>query len=337
MRTTATNRKIRTILTGIRNKTIIPRPDFQRRLVWTTKDKRRFIDTILRGYPFPEIYIASGEVNTDTGEGTELLVDGQQRVTTLYQYFTASLELDLGRDIPAYSKLTEVEKTSFLEYEVVVRDLGKMDVEEIKAVFERINATKYSLNDMEIHNARFGGEFKTFAEEVSQHNFFENHRVFSATEIRRMGDVAYTLTFVITIMSTYFNRDDELETFLANYNDQFEQKEDIRKEILEVFDFVEKCSFDNKSRVWKRSDLLTLLVEVHRALFRDRLSITPDKVGEKLKQFYSLVDRHNSLGEEVTVVTDVIEYARAAFQATNDRMNRIRRGTIIANLIKETI
>ena len=81
MKTSATNKRIRELITGIRNKTMIPRPEFQRRLVWTTKDKRRFLDSVLRGFPFPEIYTAAGAIDPDTGDGTELLVDGQQRVT----------------------------------------------------------------------------------------------------------------------------------------------------------------------------------------------------------------------------------------------------------------
>jgi uncharacterized protein with ParB-like and HNH nuclease domain len=61
--------------------------------VWTNKDKVRFLETVLNEYPFPEIYIAAGDVDLETGKGTELLVDGQQRITTLYQYFNGSDEL----------------------------------------------------------------------------------------------------------------------------------------------------------------------------------------------------------------------------------------------------
>jgi len=41
--TSATNRRLRVLLTAIRDRTLIPRPEFQRRLVWTTKDKVRFL------------------------------------------------------------------------------------------------------------------------------------------------------------------------------------------------------------------------------------------------------------------------------------------------------
>lgn len=146
MRTTATNRKLRLLLTGIKNKTLLPRPEFQRRLVWSNKHKLAFLQTALMEYPFPEIYIASGEVNSETGEGTEMLVDGQQRITTLYQYFTGSDELVLTHDMMPYTKLDEEKKRAFLEYDVVVRDLGIMGISEIKQVFLRINSTNYAVN-----------------------------------------------------------------------------------------------------------------------------------------------------------------------------------------------
>ena len=117
--------------------------------------------TVLEGYPFPEIYIAAGEVDPATGEGKEMLVDGQQRLTTLKQYFEASPDLRLSKEVIPYSQLPEGKQVDFLEYQVVVRDLGKIDIAEIIKVFERINSTSYALNAMEIHNARFDGEIKT--------------------------------------------------------------------------------------------------------------------------------------------------------------------------------
>ncbi len=196
----------------------------------------------MASYPFPEIYIAAGSVDPQTGEGTEWLVDGQQRISTLYQYFEGSDELKIGRDFRRYAELTKEEQINFLEYDVVVRDLGNMSIDEIKEIFKKINATSYSLNAMEVHNSRFDGEFKKFAEEISQHSFFNRHRIFSANEIRRMRDISYVLIYIITIMSTYFNREDELETYLSQYNDEFLEKDKLRGEINAVFQFIDECN-----------------------------------------------------------------------------------------------
>ncbi|HYT37788.1 MAG TPA: DUF262 domain-containing protein [Ktedonobacteraceae bacterium] len=298
----------------------------------------------MASYPFPEIYIAAGSVDPQTGEGTEWLVDGQQRISTLYQYFEGSDELKIGRDFRRYAELTKEEQINFLEYDVVVRDLGNMSIDEIKEIFKKINATSYSLNAMEVHNSRFDGEFKKFAEEISQHSFFNRHRIFSANEIRRMRDISYVLIYIITIMSTYFNREDELETYLSQYNDEFLEKDKLRGEINAVFQFIDECNFDERSRVWKKSDLLTLLVEMYRLnplIVVDKMKLSPHLVGERLKRFYSLVDIHANddhvkLEGLLIDLKDISDYSKAASQATNDRGSRIRRGEIIHRVILDS-
>jgi Protein of unknown function DUF262 len=325
MKTSATNRKIRVLLSAIRGGSLVPRPEFQRRLVWSSKHKSAFIETVLMGYPFPEIYIAAGEVDPDSGEGIEMLVDGQQRITTLNQYLVGSDDLRLGSDVRPYARLSDDEKLAFLEYEVVVRDLGKKSLEEIRQVFQRINSTKYSLNAMEIHNARFDGEFKKFGENLATHSFFENNHVFHTTEVRRMGDISFCLIFVITIMSSYFNRDSELETYLEKYNDEFEIADEISRQIERVFWFLEQCGLPPNSRAWKKADLLTLLVETHRALVKESKVLDPKGIRVKLEDFYTKVDQAVDGDEETR---GFAEYHRAAIQATNDRSSRITRGRI---------
>ena len=329
MRTSGTNRKVRVLLNAIKDGTLIPRPEFQRRLVWTNKHKQEFVKTVLMEYPFPEIYIAAGEVNPDTSEGNEMLVDGQQRITTLYQYFTGSPDLRLG-DVRPYSKLNSNEKVNFLEYEVVVRDLGKKSIEEIREVFTRINSTKYSLNAMEIHNARFDGAFKEFAEEITQHQFFEDHMVFRTNDIRRMGDMVFCLAVIITVLSTYFHRDNELEDYLEKYNDEFPHADETRKELSSTFNFIDKCEIPNTCRAWKKADLFTLLVEVYRVLFRDKIKLSLKEVGKRLNEFYKLVDKAGTMADENE---EISRYYKASLQATNDRSSRIARGQVLRKVL----
>jgi len=329
MRTTATNRRLHVLLTAIREGTLVPRPEFQRRLVWSNKHKIAFLQTVLMEYPFPEVYIAAGELNPETGDATEMLVDGQQRLSTLHQYFVGSEELRLGDDVPRYAELPQEKKLRFLEYDVVIRDLGNLSIPDIKEVFKRINSTDYALNAMEVHNARFEGAFKKFGEEIADHEFFERHRIFSTTDIKRMQDLRLVLIIVITIMSTYFNRDDELESYLERYNDEFEQAEEIRTQLTSAFAFIEGCGFSPRNRVWKKADIFTLVVELQRAIYHNRLDLDPKNVGSGLSAFYDEVDRSQGASDDAFVA----DYYKAALQATNDRGSRITRGKIIAGLL----
>lgn len=333
MNTTATNVKLRKLLTGIKNDTLIPRPDFQRRLVWSQKHKNAFIRTVIEGFPFPEIYIAAGEVNEETGEGKEILVDGQQRITTLYQYFSDSDLLKLEVDIPLYKDLEN--KTEFLEYEVVVRDLGKMEIEEIKEIFLRINSTNYSLNPMEINNARFDGVIKKFAEEIAQHDFFSENKIFTGSELRRMGDTKFVLAVLITLVSNYFNRDNELESYLSKYNDEFPNSEELSANLIEIFKIIDQLNFDIKHRVWKKADLFSLIIELYKAVFKQRLKIDQTKLKKNLELFYEKVDSFNPEG--LNNESSVIVYVSASRSGTNDRSARVSRGEVISGIIESSI
>lgn len=330
MKTSASNRRLRSLLTGIHSGTLIPQPDFQRRLVWSNNDKNEFIKTVLEGYPFPEIYIAAGEINSETGEGVELLVDGQQRITALNEYFRGATSLRLN-DIPSYTDLTPDQKRDFLEYEVVVRDLGNIPIEDIKTIFQKINSTSYGLNAMEIHNARYAGEFKKFGEKISAKDFFEKHRVFTSIEIKRMKDVSYCLTLVSTILSTYFDREQEIEIFLEKYNECFPEAQEIENNLDYIFNFIDELS-ETSNRVTKKADLFTLTVELYYFLFYQGKidTFNRDKCFQLLSNFYSEVEKKGT-----SIVSDANEYYNVVLQGSSNRSNRILRGKKIRNLLEE--
>lgn len=327
MKTSPSSLKIRQLIRGVKDGTLIPRPEFQRRIVWTTEDKVRFVDTLLNVYPFPEIYLANGVTNVETGEGTQLIVDGQQRVTTIAQYFDGVLVLP--QSIRPYSMLTKEEKDEFLNYDVAVRDLGIISPKDIIEVFKRINATKYSLTSMEINNAVYTGELMRLAEGLTTHTFFEDHRIFTPTDLKRMGDTTFVLQVIITMLAGYFNRDDSFEEFLSAYNDTFEKRQMIVERLTRGFLFIEECGFPVKGRIWKKSDFFTVLVELDRA-FEDGIHLEPTYVLDSLQAFYGQVDLEGLESGNPAVAV----YYKAAVQASNDKGNRIRRGDIVSDILR---
>jgi len=334
MKTSPTNKKVRELISMVKEGKLVPRPEFQRRLVWSREDKNHFLDSVLRGYPFPEVYFADGEVNLETGEGTQLLVDGLQRVSTLIQYFEDSPDLKLTT-VPSYRALDESEKKAFLQYDVTVRDLGPITKEEVIDVFRRLNATKYSLLDIEINNAVYAGALKSFCERMALSPFFVDRDIFNATDYKRMGDLRYLVSIVGTLLIGYFNRDDSFEQILDRYNDEFPLAEEIEERLTKVFEFIDECGFPKKSRVWKKADLFTMIIELDSCFFVGH-KLQPGEVVDRVSEFYEIVD----LDPGVNRITQT--YYKAALQASNDRINRLRRGVVMFNILanntpKETI
>ena len=328
MRTAPANKKIREIITMVKENKLVPKPEFQRRLIWTHKDRDRFIDTILKGFPFPEIYVADGKVDLESGEGTQLLVDGQQRVTTILDYFNASSNLRL-LTVPPYKDLSETEKTAFLQYDVAVRDLGSASLNDIIEVFSRINATKYSLLDIEINNAVYSGKLKQYAEHVAELPFFIDNNVFDSQDFKIMGDLRYALLIICTFIRGYFNRDDAFEELLSRYNDDFPLKRKIDHRLMSCLDLLSECGFERSSRVWKKADLFTVVVELDTLLREEQEAPQPLELLERLSNFYNRIESREMEESSIPGI-----YYKASLQATNDRANRLRRAYIISAVIK---
>ncbi len=140
------SREIIDLVTAMRTSRLTLSPYFQRNLVWRDTHKRDFIDTILNGYPFPQIFLARGPIDLDTMQASQCVVDGQQRLNTIRDYVDG--KLDIGGKI--FSDLPPRDREEFLKYEVAVIDFD-LDAGDprLKEVFHRLNRTYYSLSAIE--------------------------------------------------------------------------------------------------------------------------------------------------------------------------------------------
>lgn len=146
LRYRVTSREIGDLLSGLKAGTLIISPYFQRNLVWRDTHKREFIETILEGYPFPQIFLARGPIDLETMRAFTCVVDGQQRLNAIREFAAGNIEVN-GRK---FSQLSSDEKTEFVKYEVPVIDFD-LDVGDarLKDVFKRLNRTFYSLSAIE--------------------------------------------------------------------------------------------------------------------------------------------------------------------------------------------
>jgi len=326
---TASNVRIAELILDVEEGRLEVKPFFQRRLVWTNKDKELLIDTVLKGYPFPEIFIAYKSQGSSL-KRPRWLVDGQQRVSTLQSYYKGSPDI-LHKTITRFAKLSELEQTRFLDYEVAVRDLGTANNEIIREIFRRINSTDYALKSMEVLNAMFSGAYKSYCAGLAGHEFFKRHEAFSAAVQKRMYDVTFCVILVGTLLGGYYRRDERNEEFLERYNDEFPEQDKIQTGLDQVFDFVDSCGFPKKSRIWQLTDLFTVLVELYSALHNQNKKLDPLIVGKQLQRFFEEVDQAYAGSSART--PEVVTYLKAATKATNDKYARIERAQVIARLL----
>lgn len=79
-----TTHDITWFLESDRNKQLDLDPPYQRRSVWTRRDRQFFLDTIFRGYPSPAIFLH--KTVDDNGRPTYHVVDGKQRIQTVLDF-----------------------------------------------------------------------------------------------------------------------------------------------------------------------------------------------------------------------------------------------------------
>ncbi len=279
--------KISDIYQRIKNQTLIPQPEFQRKFVWNRAHKEKFIDTILHGYPFPEIYTAQKGINLETIESQDVVVDGQQRLRTIVQYIDEPQESkEFGKNVKKYKDLTQDEKRDFLKYEVVFRYLGDVKPETILEIFQRINLTQYSLNQVEIENAVYDGEFITAAKEILASVDLSFLSMFSENEKSRMDD----LYFILLIMSTienggYFNRDSEIEKYIIAYNDSYEKYDEVKDYLISAINTVKAMNLEPDTIWYRKSNFFTLLIELNGLNVKFSWDDIPGKDNEKLIEY----------------------------------------------------
>lgn len=295
---------------------LILQPDFQRKFVWTNDHQESFIDTILQGLPFPEIYVCDGEIDVQKMRTTRLVIDGQQRLTTIRNYIDGRT---ITHKIPCYHSLDQTQKTNFLKYQVVMRDLGNINDTTTREIFRRINLTKFKLDDIEIQNAIYDGHFIKTAKYILENIEIVQYGVLRESEFTRMAD----LHFILLVMSTienqgYFAQDKEVELKISENNESYPNKDFMIALLIKSFAIINKLDLPSDSMWFRKSNFFTLIVEIAQNI--DQL---PNDLNfrKKLLQLEKNImeNKHNTNSE-------FSQYYSYMYQATHGRTARVIRG-----------
>ena len=149
-------------------------PNYQRKFVWDDKRQSKFIESLLLGLPIPYLFLA----DSSEKEGRSEVVDGSQRIRTL-KYF-----LDNILVLQKLEKLTELEGFRFDDLPLsrqrrfkkktmrLIELTDRADINVRKDMFERINTSSVSLNDMQVRKGFYEGKFMDFIQECTQNSKF---------------------------------------------------------------------------------------------------------------------------------------------------------------------
>ncbi|MBS6669746.1 MAG: DUF262 domain-containing protein [Haemophilus parainfluenzae] len=165
------NYKVRSIqllnyINDIKGGRLIKDPFFQRNLVWRDTHKRDFIETILMGYPFPQIFLSKGKIDLEHQISIASIIDGQQRTNAIEDFLNDKFPVN-GK---VFSKLSDKEKELFYKYEIAIIELDLThDDPKVQEIFQRINRTANALTGIEKKASEFSSsEYMMVAEYISK-------------------------------------------------------------------------------------------------------------------------------------------------------------------------
>jgi hypoxanthine phosphoribosyltransferase len=354
----ANNVKIIEIYNKLRSEQLIVNKDYQRKLVWKKAHKINFIETILQNYPFPEVYLAPGELDQVKLILIDEIVDGQQRLSTIKDYIEDKDVFALPKlNIKKFSQLEPEERNSFLNYEVSIRYLKNINKEQIRDIFQRINKTEYSLNSMERTNAQWGdSEFICFCKQLVETElststfeyvipdqdrkniqyFFhgtndDDDGVFSESDMSRMFALQYVMTLVATMHSQqYFTRTDRLKFYIEHFNEAFPDASSLKDRLLKVISFLNALSIQRNTRWYNKANLFTIMVELDKTSIQE---INNQCFSEKLNEL-DIKASNLEQGAQVQGLTpEEIRYFGYAREAVNQKVAREYRGKFMNEVL----
>jgi hypothetical protein len=354
---TSNSVKLIEIYNKINSGSLVTSPDFQRNLVWKKQHKYEFIKTILLNFPFPEVYIASIEVDVDSLQAREIVVDGQQRLTTIVDYIKEQGDFKDQKHVIAFEALSIDEKREFLNYYITVKDLKDIGIDIIKQIFKKINSTNYSLNTNEIINAEYGdGEFSMFCKQLIDEKFtpsievtdividedvrrlllqfFEDSNVFTNNDIKRMYDIQFIMLIFSTILEgNYFGRNTKIDHYLKKYNTNFDAYTDVLTLLQNSINIIKKLKLPTDGYWYNKANLFTLIIEFHKL---DINSVVFYKLESKLLELAKKVEIYFTDEDLSLISNEEGKYFEFARQGSHELSSREHRGKVIRSLIDQS-
>lgn len=329
------------------------RPPYQRRPVWTVRQKSNLIESILLKLPVPEIYIHTE--TSDEGKTTYAVVDGQQRIRAILQFIgidkdDAEVEdngfalEDLSGDSKwrnySFDDLTPPQKVQFFGHQMAVRTLSDATDDEIRDLFRRLNRYLTKLNDQELRNATYSGPLVQLVEELADDDFWAENGIVSAALIRRMKDMEFVSELLFGIMDGPQGGSakilDEYYLQMEQYSEEFPKQKSIKRIYVRTLNLIKELYPSIRKTRWKnRTDFYSLFVVLAELLKENLLPTSQQATLKKtLATFTADVDERIA-DESAKVPKLAAEYARNAIKGVSDRSRRAIRHDALMETISE--
>ncbi len=256
-------------------RSLIQYPDYQREpTVWNQAKRQLLIDSMLKGLDIPKIYLFKSKNNQYD------VIDGRQRIESLFEFFDGYLTLPDRRD---WDHLSLKEREIISNYEFTLAIITQATEEELRLLFLRLQLGA-PLNVGEKLNA-IKGQLHDFVFDIGK-----NHPFFIKVRIPNRRFAKETVFATICINSFYRaingifygGRYEELAPFFENFKDLSYHQKQVTQ-IKETLDDLNKLFGERLTRLKNRAVIVSCY------LFFEELRMKKDiDLLSKFTDFYIL-------------------------------------------------
>lgn len=198
-----------TIVSQIEKGKIDLNPKFQRREAWDDKRKSTFIESLICGFPIPQIILAEGKTKNDP----YIVIDGKQRLISLRRFFAKNddntfkplrlkgLSVLKNLNNNTYDEIKNDPQICDLVCQVENQPIRTIIIrnwpneEFLYTVFLRLNTGSLPLSTQELRQALHPGEFLNFCDEYSSQDQYLRNILRISKADYRMRDIELMVRF----------------------------------------------------------------------------------------------------------------------------------------------
>jgi hypothetical protein len=326
-------------------------PGFQRNTVWKLRDRAFLIDSILRNYPLPAIFLRKRE---EKGELKYDVIDGKQRLESIFM-FMGAMRGRFNARAPLPGSDTEgmvswnLLKRKRLQHHITGYELPVIEVDgefgDIVKLFIRINSTGKALTSQEKRHAKYyNTPFLIEAARLANRfeRYFLENKIFSPGHLARMKHVEFMCEFMLTLASgQLLNKKTALDRIMNAKSFDGRQLRKASRMVTTTLNRVRRMFPRLKTtRLKKITDFYSLAVLIGK--FEEEGLILTDRrrnglAWDLLREFADQVDKIRELQHNVKGARPgqelYREYLMAASQMTDDVSQRRRREQILRGII----
>jgi len=309
-------------------------PIFQREKVWKLPKQQYLIDTIIKGWGIPKIYLA---VNKDSrGEENFVCIDGKQRLNAIFAFLTNGFKLSPAYT-PAlkdksYRKLPMTIRDKVNRFPLTIERVSDATDQELGELFKRLQLG-VSLNSAEKLKAD-ATNITRFVSNLTKQEFFKNKVSFQNTRGAFFAVAAQLclLEMAGRIVSAKYNN---LERFFKDYSN-FDNNGLDAKRIKKILAYLSKMFKKGAPELSNRANAISIYLLISELMKRGDIKGKEAQLGTFFRKFVS--DLRTAVSDnKMRTEPEFLRYQNATIQSADSLASiKIRHDILVEKLVNSS-